>query len=134
MLFKTTKKEEKKFSKKIKINLIFLFKKKGFQKTNSKNDERTLFLFRCQITEIQKIYSWRGLNKCFGVKKKGLVILFERTRLKKKKKKSETKKGDRTKKSFTKRDEQMKKVLFFEKIKEIFFLKKFRTKKKTEET
>ena len=62
-------KKEKGFSKKIKKS-VFFEKKKGFQKTNSKNDERTSVLFRCQITEIQKIYSWKGFNRCFGVKKK----------------------------------------------------------------
>ena len=62
------------------------------------------FLFRCQVTEIQKIYSWKGLNKCFGVKKKGHVILFESTRLKKKNdKKSETKRGSNKKKFYKKR-------------------------------
>ena len=48
----------------------FFKKKKDFKKQIRKMMKELLFLFRCQITEIQKIYSWKGLNKCFWCKKK----------------------------------------------------------------
>ena len=98
-------------------------RKKGFQKTNSKNDERTLFLFRCQRTEIQKIYSWKGLNKCFGVKKKGLFILIEKTRLKKKEKEWNKKRWS-DKKNLQKGMNTWKKFGFSRKKRRFFFKKK----------
>ena len=45
------------------------------------------FLFRCQITEIQKNIFLEVFKQVFWGQKKGLVILFERTRLKKRKEK-----------------------------------------------
>ena len=76
------------------------------------------FLFRCQINS-ENIFL-EGFKQVFFVSKKGHVILFENTRLKKK---THTRKGVKQKRrsnknSFTKRDEQMKKEVFF------FFKKK----------
>ena len=52
-----------------------------------------------------------GFKQVFWGQKKGLVILFERTRLKKRKRVKQ-KNGDRTKKVLQKRDEQIKKFCF----------------------
>ena len=100
------KKGKKGFSKKIKKVSFF------FWKTVKKIEKWLTNFFSFQMSNdrnSENIYSWKGLNKCFGVEK-SLVILFERKRLKKKEKEW---------KKITKRDEQMKKVLFFEQIKEI---------------
>ena len=72
-------KKEKVFSKKIK-KTVFFFERGISKKKKSKHDERTSFLFRCQMTEIQKIYSWRELNKCC-VKKKGRVYLVWKNKI-----------------------------------------------------
>ena len=57
----------------------FFFLKKGISKKKKKQIRKMIkelfFLFRCQITEIQKIYSWKGPNKCFLCQKKGHVCL-----------------------------------------------------------
>ena len=69
MLFKKTKKKKMDFLRRS-INSVFFFDEGISRKQFRKKDERTSFLFRCQMTEIQKIYSWSGLNRCFCVRKR----------------------------------------------------------------
>ena len=97
--------------------------KKEFQKKEEKRWQTYLH----QKTEIQKINSWRDLNKWLFCKKKSQCILFERTRLKITTRKTErNNNGDRAKTVSQTRDEEMKKGFFrkHEKLMKVIFQEK----------
>ena len=113
---------------------VFFFWKGDFKKkkTNSKHDERTSFLFRCQMTEIQKIYSWSGVKHVFLRQKKRSIYLVWKNKIEKKhKKKSETnQKGDRTKKVLQKGMNKWKRSFFPKKNEKWMRFKKKRFREK----
>ena len=111
MLFKTTRKVKRDFLRRSK-NQFFCFWKNGFFSKTKKIEKwlKNFCSFQMSNDRNSENIFLEGFKQVFLTPKKGLVILFERTRLKKKRVKQ--KNGDRTKKVLQKWMNKWKKFCF----------------------
>ena len=108
-------KRKRDFLRRSKKSVFFFFWKSDFKKKQIRNMmEELLFFSDVKWQKFRKYILGFGLNKCCVKKKRSrLSCLKEQDWKTNIRKRVKQKKGDRTKKSFTKRDEQMKKEFFF---------------------